>query len=548
MSHNLRLDSTLINSDGASALAGSHYLSSIVDLNDLTSLTLPPLNPYFYASEVKTMLPLIGSFEHNNPQVHLALNRLNNTCRLGLCDLEINALSKMLSVLAVNPRFGADFSIEAAFGENPTAHSFHSVLLVQEAFRRADLLGDADMLPVRLGMSNGLLMHDLPEILKELSSLVQRAIHNVDEVPAIEAQILLPFLKLALYTSENENFAGEFFRLTYNEREKLNVGVETLSNLGGLLEQLKKFETEELSKMYLNPGGSRAFERLSKFYFIIELSSKVEPEILKKLNLSQDFSEIERFIGCAGSILEHIQGTRHLLRFGTKTENFERLQVFETPSLPSREESLIKKVMDGGLTTLPLSISPSYRIRRNIDYQENGIGEMFDCVKNIPNNSKFLKLAKHIRNMAYETIIELTSCYPVVFDLRAKKIPDFVTERMKKVRSGELSLAERKHTLGEVIEFLKSETRKNVGRFKDQMRNTSCEDRQSKMFPLESEERVTSLYQAAMDRDYIPRAGEFLLFRDTVPDALRPLKLVRWHEKLGGKMNISNRASSRKVS
>ncbi len=491
---------------------------STSDPKKLDSLSLPPLNPSFYTSEVNELVPLAGSYEHGHPKFEDALRRLNEIARLGLNEININAIAHALTLLSDNKRFSHDPNLESIYGENPAIHSIHCVPLAIEMFRRSGLAHDKEFNKIRLAISLGVLIHDMGESLGEFSSLSQRTTNtSIVELPEIERKIFSNVMHYALFISENPIHASDFSRDLYTLKNKTKVVTGAFRDIDTLNKTLDKFKDEILSQKYLSDNSIKVLSALLRIYDTAELNS------------NQKFTAEERFIGYAVKIIEHSQGTRHLLRFISKDTNHIKIQAFSTPIKETKEKSHILDNLSHGIkTSIPAHYSHSLKITKGLAYQEYGLGELFDCIKDISNhNEKFLVLAKHIRNAVYETNIEFLSLMNPVYNRKADNIPAEITRQIREIHSPLVSQEFRDSSREELKAALKSSAKNDLEELRALRKNLTKDQYLNNLFDYETEIRLISLYRNAISKDYIPQPNEVLASIDTLREELKPLGVIR---------------------
>ncbi len=504
---------------------------------NLSALRIPEPAPDFYSSTVKRMLPLFGSHEHQANDYLNALRYLNKQFSLGLDSFDCEVFNLMLTKLSQSQRFKNEFHLEPWLGEHTAIHTGHCVIFGTDYVRKAKLLTAEnqtdEIIALRLGLSWGLLLHDMGEILREWSSLGQRVAQaSLREIPEIEHMVFESALHAAIFAVQQgvETEAADFYRsISDLSRRVKNIALDD-AGIHTVREVITQFEKETISRLTLTPQSLAKKERFVAFYDLVEL----------KDSLNQDSSD--RFLAYAVKVIEHTQGSRYLIRACTKDKTLERWRAFRSPTSKSEwEEDITERLQIEGRRSVPLSLSPSARVFEELGYLEQGIGEMFEAAT----TKTEVALAEEIRNGAYETRVEWLSLGPAYIDRFVRlakrnekpKIDGEILKLFAKVWSRDLSRDDRDRHLAEVEALLHQEQSQLARRHKELIREIGDQNVASLLLEVESRERLIKLYLAAKRANYIPKPGDPPLARiSELPETLSPLPDIDWRKEDGGEL------------
>ncbi|NMC62860.1 MAG: hypothetical protein GYA55_06785 [SAR324 cluster bacterium] len=529
--------------------AGISRISPDFEL-DWKEYFLPNPGEDFYPRTVRKIVPTCGLAGAHTYDFHATLKTLDKELQLNLDETDSFVLSQMLTELSTATRFRQDLHMDKAYGENSAVHSSHCLILMTEMFRRAGLLSPESQTEqisrLRVICTLGCLVHDMGEILGEISSLAQRTNYNIAEDVGnrIERRIFEHALRLAYY-SDQKNDPTIFSSSIQELRHRFSIARSEMRGLDDFQQILRKYSVD-LSAPY--EGRVRFFLRIF--------------DIVEGVRSENDNKE-ELFCGYAVKLVEHIQGTRHLNRFAdhrvleSQSKRIpkwsrSRVRSFDGPILPTLEfqnENTSRSSSNTTLRlTLPTSLVTSLRIVKGLKYNEEGLGELFRC---FGDNEDLLALAKTIRNTCYQSTIEWLSCGNVVIDREATTIDPELKRLQEELWFGHLQQngqrmplggREIPKILGRIEGLLLREQRKNIKRHKI-LRSRLCHLRRGdkddavllgrarhKLLPVETSARLMSLYQTALNRDYIPKPGEVLGLCRTLPRELCNFDLFDWSQ------------------
>lgn len=487
----------------------------------LSTLFLPPVGRDFYSKSVRRLLPALGSHEHSTYDYHSAVHELNESTKLGLNGTELKALSLMLTGLAQSARFRNTPYLEPWLGENSAVHSIHCALLMIDQFDAAGLLAPekqtTEIIDLRRKMTLGALVHDLGEIVGEFSSLSQRIADDaLQEVPKIERRILEKTMRLAIWAAQ-ESKPLEFYENISGLRDALKIGTEQQSSLEQIKRAVNLFDEVVVSGKTLSKRNETSLARLLALFDIIELQEEAA------------LSDRDKFIANGVKLAEHMQGTRHFIRFSTKGPDFSPIREFSTPTQPSlRAEELPERMAQMGRSTIPVTLSPSYNTKRSAEYIECGLPDLLHSARSEAETA----LAKRLRDSCWETSIEYINLSGRVFDRQVSALPKRLMDNFSLVWSGRLSEEARLDALARAEAILRAEQRGLLARHNDMISAISTDRAAASLLPIESSERMMSLYRTAIERDYIPPLGSPpLILLKELPRELSPIRLVNWEER-----------------
>lgn len=485
--------------------------------------TLPDFPEGFYRDTVRQLLPLFGSYEYKAYDFNAATHELNKRCHLNLDPDDISTAALMLTALSQTQRFKGEYHLEPWLGENTAVHSGHCVILATDMFRRARLTKPESQTPEVLNLHRsltlGCLVHDMGEILGEFTTLSQRAQNSdLKELPEIERRVLEVGLHLAVFAVQEQEPAS-FYRSIAELRDRARIGKLNQVSIQELGDVLEQFTTEVLPSRVLSASSSARKERFMHLFDVVEMRDSI--------NLSAH----DQFVANAVKIIEHTQGIRHLMRFCTKGADYQPVVLFSTPTFPSeREQSLAAMRAENGISTVPISLMTSFRIRKGMDYTESGIAEMFAAASTDTERA----LARQIRDGCYETMIEWLNANNRFFDRTATKIPEDVVAAFKEIRHADLRRSERTELIAAVTFRLQSLS----DALGDRFHNNPARFETDRLLDIESHERLMSLYLHARKVNYVPAlgAGPLGLLRE-LPDELKGFLLVDWSKRRGHSFN-----------
>ncbi|MCB0340256.1 MAG: hypothetical protein KDD53_11660, partial [Bdellovibrionales bacterium] len=333
-----------------------------------------------------------------------AAKTLNATLRVGLGQLQINVLGLYMTGLSPAPRFSTSTHLLGCSGENTAVHSFNTVVLLGEMDRRAGLLRpemqSEDLVKDRCRRYVAGWVHDGGEIPGEISTVDGRTRDDsLTEDPLLERKIFIAAMRMAHHAVVNDA-PSEFYSWLNRLRQTAGILVPDQGN------------PEEFSKM-LN-GAARIF--LPR-----EAQSSVE-FFLRHFDLAElggrGISGLSLFDGYVVKAVEHLQGTRHLLRFGAKEKGFRTLKLASPLSiLPGEEYNGLGLATPPSKGWLPMSLQESSAVLGTLSYIEGELGHIF---AHAATNAQFA-LANVVRDMVYLTAVEYLHATSPVIDRSATK-------------------------------------------------------------------------------------------------------------------------------
>jgi hypothetical protein len=500
-------------------ILGLHAERTPLEGASLPRRPLPDFPEGFYRDTVRQLLPLFGSYEYNAYDFNAATHELNKRCHLNLDQGDIETAGLMLTALSQTQRFKGEFHLEPWLGENTAVHSGHCVILATDMFRRARLTKierqTNEVLDLHRALTIGCLVHDMGEILGEFTTLSQRAQNSqLQELPEIERRVIEVGLHLAVFAVQ-EREPTSFYRAIAELRERARIGKADQVSIDALNNILDQFSSEVLPRRPLTAESAARKARFMQIFDTVEMRAALT------------LSPSEQFIANAVKVIEHTQGIRHLMRFCTKDPWYIPIVAFSTPTFPSeREPNLAALHEEHGLSTVPISLMTSYRIRRGMDYTESGIPEMFAAATTDAEKA----LAREIRNGCYETMIEWLNANNPYFDRTAKQILPSIVAAFQEIRSADLRKSERAVRVAAVAVEL-AELSASLGeRFNADPARLSTD----RLLEVESNERLMSLYLYARKQDYIPKVGSGPVGLLTeLPEELKNFPLVDWSKRRG---------------
>ncbi len=473
---------------------------------NLTDFHIKKPDDDFYPSAVQDILTFCGN-EYETTDFHSAIQYLNQILKLSLNNREEKVLGLLFTGLSQAFRFGGSIYIQPQLGENSAVHSCHSAILATEMFRRAGLLENEsdEVSEMRVVISMALLVHDMGEILGELSSVDQRSRNAaLKEEPEIERRIFEIALRYA-YSGVESGRSCDFYKNLKNLRNK----VEARSKEIGFCDALREV-TEECVAPKLSDSSEKAMKEL--FLEPYELSEIHDVKVLDKSSL---------FIGYVAKAIERMQGTRHLTRFCTKDETYVRLHLFSPHSSPANSPTVATDSYSSEKElTVPLSWADSARLRSSSRYLEEDLGYMFKYAQSDIDR----KLARTVCSAVYLTQVELLNASSPFIDRISNESDETVTLLSDMILDKNSSFEERKANSTALKHYLQVKRRRLREEFCTQWDLSSFEDRPA-FLEIESKPRLMALYLHAAKIGYEPKPGEVLLLHKELPQELRDYHL-----------------------
>ena len=477
---------------------------------------LPALPQDFYPATVGELLPL-GGYEYQTPDFHSAIRLIDSRLNLRFDPLQLEVLGLMLTGLSQANRFRNDIHIAQRYGENSSVHSCHSAILMTEMFRRAGLLQEdtqtAQVHTMRVTTTIGCLVHDMGEILGEFNSVAQRTSSaELVEDPNTERNIFETALRLA-YKAVLDRQPYNFYLALKHMREDAGIGRMNGSIAMPIPQVLTRYPTAEF-----DPQTEDSIQLFLQAYDLAELKN------------ADQRSTQELFMGYAVKAIEHMQGTRHFTRFSTKDRDYKRLNLFSPFSVESGEAR--NPNWGGGVRsdeTLPLSLSESRRMLKNVEYVEGEIGDLF----HFEASPQELALAQVIRDSTYLSVIEWFNASGAVVDRRNRVMNPLISGLIQEYFDQGTTPEARREKLHLLEKLLVAESKElitKVRRSRADKREKYNPNEWSELEDVETKGRMMSLYQRAIECDYRPARGEILLTLDRIPEkigAISPVKLSK---------------------
>lgn len=466
------------------------------------------LDSTFYRKTSRAVVDCCGH-EVGTPDYHSVLDMLNSRLFLGLDVLDRTAFSLMLTGLSNSRRFAGEIHLDPVQGENSAAHSCHAVVLGNEIVRRAGLLeperASAEVDELRRSISIGCLIHDMGEILGELSSLAQRnANHALEELPDIEREIFRITLSEAYRAASVEpSDPATFYAFVRELRDRAGLSKDGIAGtsreaLAGVLKEFS--QRQEASPL---DGRCRAAVQAAlTLYDMAELKGSVT-------------GARPLFIGNAVKVVEHLQGLRHFMRFARVDPNRARLHLFSPETHVRSEEGM--PAAASARESIPLQYVSSQRFLNNIKYIEKELPRLFQYSSSPEEKS----LASALRDAAYQTQIEWFSISRNFVDRTpTSELPHLVKlqTQLAKADSG----SDRSAILRNLEGLLDLQLKKDREFFrKGHSRAKEDPGSISQLLGVESRGRIVALYQEALRKGFEPTSETPLLLLEEVPVELR---------------------------
>ena len=269
------------------------------------------LTDSFYPNLVREILPACGH-EFSTHHFSLATEVLNEELRLNLPRHDEQALGLMLTALSQAHRFGEDPYIERRRGENSAVHSVHTAILMNEVFRRAGLFDEKhqsqEVDAMRVDCTLACLIHDMGEALGEFNSLSQRVQEDHREEDSdIERKVFETVLRLAFDAVSK----GPRAQVKFLER------MDSLRRDAGILATSDQVDPEQIA-------ASLEKFKVGKLEDKYEQSIELFMNLFDMVELRGDSGLDDRMLyrGYVVKAIEHTQGTRHLIRFCEKSDDY----------------------------------------------------------------------------------------------------------------------------------------------------------------------------------------------------------------------------------
>lgn len=376
---------------------------------------LPEPGPDFYPHLGREVIPVLG-YEYKTTDYQVALEHINQRLKLQLDEIDLKVFSLMLNGLSGARRFRGDLHISELMGENSAAHSIHCPILATEFFRLAELLSRGsqvyDVMQLRLDICIGLLLHDMGEILGELSSLAQRTTDNsLEELPDVEREIFQIALTEAYRAVTTPGMSAiSFYQFLDQMREEAGIGQAE----GGGSDFKRVLATIESHK-----------ERQQKYPFSWAIQQRLD-FYLSRYDMAElkekRTSDYSTFVGNTVKVIEHLQGLRHLLRFATIDPSDTRLNVSFPSRLPNTQQN--RWVKESLHDMIPTRYASHYRMRKNALYMHSGVRQMCESASSGIEKA----LAQVVRDKLYQGMAEWLSITRPVFDKSIQQEDKFLVQ------------------------------------------------------------------------------------------------------------------------
>ena len=466
---------------------------------------LPEPSARFYTEAGREIIPLCG-YEFGTPDFYSALEAVNKRLNLQLDDLDRRTLGLLLTCLSQAQRFGGELHISPIMGENSAAHSLHSMVLGTELFRRAGLLSqqsqDAAVTGMRGKIALGLLVHDMGEILGELSSVASRAANEaVRERPDIEREIFCMALTEAFRATAaaSPDIAG-FYSFIRDKRQEAGIGqgksnAEIVDSLEVLIRQYKR----DYSHLPLSPEVQQRVDRYLALYDVAELKEHAS-------------DRSDRFVGNAVKVIEHLQGLRHMTRFAERTSLDVRPNILFPDSAPSSPQG--HWVKPSTKEAIPLRYATNLRMNKNLWYIEKDLVHL----SNTAEEPHELALAATLREATYISQAEWLNLIRPIFDRRVQGENEFFLE-LRNEHDADISEERSAYILSIIQKYLAYQLREDTREYEANRRALGPAPATA-LEPLESRERMVALYLHAARTGYIPTEETPLLLLKDLPEEL----------------------------
>lgn len=420
---------------------------------------LPEPSKEFYSTLSRELVPCCG-YEYGTPDFHSGLDLMNRRANLQLDAIDSRAFCLMLTGLSQARRFGGDPHIAPILGENSAAHSLHSIVLATEIFRQAGLLSperqDPSTLKIRALVNLGLLTHDMGEILGELSSVAQRAADpNLQEEPDIERGIFRVALTEAFRAVSSEHYeTASFYAFLRDMRDDAGIGRsrDASETKAALLETVRRYSERQQA----HPIPFEMQGRVERYLAVYDTAE------LKENATSRE----DLFIGNAVKVIEHLQGTRHLLRHVCIDPDDRRPQLLFPDSAPNSPQGHWVKPLVQEM--VPLRLVSNYRLSRNLAYMEKELPKLFETARSDAERA----LATRLRDATYLTMAEFLSVARPVFDRAIQEENSFLRDLLKEFAGDDLP-ERRSHTLSIIRKFLAHQLKEDLASSESQDRSSS---------------------------------------------------------------------------
>jgi hypothetical protein len=360
----------------------------------------------------------------------------------------------------------------------------------------------------------GVLVHDMGEILGELSSLAQRSVNkSLREQPEVERDIFRIALSEAYRATANDAQGREsFYLFLHDMRSAAGIGHPSAesSALGDAIARFAGLNKERP----LPEAIVRRVEKYLALYDMAELKSEVP-------------GANGKFIGNAVKVIEHLQGCRHYWRFAPRAPGDVRPRIFSPGSLPS--VTVGHWVQRDSHDPIPVRFLSNYRMMRNMQYCETELSHLCAAAKTVDERA----LARELCKGVYMSQAEALCISRPVLDREVRTEHPLLIQLHKEFARTE-SAAGREHIIGQIRTHLSTTVRDDLRRYREMRRNLTQPLATDRLYPLESRGRLASLYLKAVDSGYAPTNELPLGMLEKLPEELHgfsPRTVVEWVAK-----------------
>jgi hypothetical protein len=471
---------------------------------------LPNYGADFYPDTIGHILPCCG-YEYGTYDFGAALEVLNDKLNLRLDRIDLDVFRLLLTGLSQSNRFGGSLNIPVLFGENSAVHSCHSLVLKNEFIRRATLslsnYNPSEVASFAIETSIALLVHDMGEMWKEISSLSQRnADSSLQEVPEVERRIFKLCLSEAyrVVCSYNSN-KGLFYEKLSEMRKRSGLGLmdpnRSSVDLKRIIEAVDYFEKEQKGYEFSSDILNRIDFYLSHY------------DLAEGLNKSD---KVGIFRGVVAKVIEHMQGTRHFIRFAHRDEGSRgRIKLLFPNSLRSRAEEFGSQYQQ----TIPMNICTSYNVIGSAKYNEGGLEVLAQCSE----SGLEQNIAKQLIQSVYLTTVELVWGMCKAVNRKATSQGDllnsFIKERKDCVMGSERYL-QITDTIKRIQEYEINENLKSYSKYSQAIKDSD------RLNDIETRERICALYLKAAISGYQPKDSVPLILKDELPAELEGFSIL----------------------
>jgi hypothetical protein len=334
-----------------------------------------------------------------------ALDYVNSFCDLGLEKADVDLFGLYFTALSDSHRFGSDPVMELVQGENPATHSLQAVCLKQRMFddaaqttpmqKATSILNQAgkhskqgiQLQRLQHSQMTGLavLMHDMGEVLGEFTTAVQRMNDkNLKEDPRAEQTIFRYILRMALVAQATGDRDG-FLRRVNELKQQVKLEKED-GSAGGIPKSSEYLEQFLQPPITLSSEQESQFEKLAAIWDMAEGFHHPLHDVWEKQGINVGF------VGQLTKSIDHVQGTRHLVRHARKGS--------------------IAEIPNYGADRIDIAHINQNRAVGNMRYCEAEAGPMFDKLK--PGQIALESVARQQIASIYRTMSDLMDVSPPV--------------------------------------------------------------------------------------------------------------------------------------